>query len=257
MAIPPETHFLHQILADGSPVTAPDQLVEAICSAFTWSDFGLDREVLGSALGRLRPFTLAAGLRCFYRLYCERLGKPRWGDKTPTYITIVAAIAAALPEAHIIHIIRDGRAVAASRMPMNFGPGPTIAAQANDWLSKIRGAREQARQCNHYLEIHYEQLVREPQRVLETVCAFIDLAYDPVMLDYHTTADRRLAEFSDWRGPDGALLSAGQERIAIHHKTREPPDRSRIDGWREVLSAADCTAFAAIAGDLLRELGYE
>ncbi len=256
MAIPPETHFMHQLLADDKPITAAEQLVETICSAFSWSDFGLAREALDEAVGRLRPFTLAGGLRCFYRLYSSRLGKHRWGDKTPTYVDILAAIATALPEAHIIHIIRDGRAVAASRMPMSFGPGPTIEAQANDWLTRIRSARAQAKQCRHYLEIHYEQLVCEPQRVLETVCSFIDLSFDPVMLDYHTTASQRLAEFTDWRGPDGVLLSAGQERISIHQKTREPPDQSRIESWREVLTAADCATFATIAGDLLSELGY-
>jgi len=45
----------------------------------------------------------------FYQLYASRFAKPRWGDKTPSYCHHMQNIEEVLPEAHFIHIIRDGR----------------------------------------------------------------------------------------------------------------------------------------------------
>ena len=47
---------------------------------------------------------------------------------------------------------------------------------------------------NHYTEVHFEDLVADTEGVLRRVCEFIDLEFDPVMLDYHERAEGRLAE---------------------------------------------------------------
>ena len=44
----------------------------------------------------------------------EQQGKPRWGEKTPTYVQKMKLIQRALPEARFVHVIRDGRDVALS-----------------------------------------------------------------------------------------------------------------------------------------------
>jgi Sulfotransferase family len=257
LAIPPETHFLHQVLplaGEGEPLR--QKLFETVTGCFTWDDFGLDRQAWRRELAAVEPFDVAAGVRSFYRAYAGRHGKERWGDKTPTYLTLIADLARRLPEAHVVHLIRDGRAVAASRRPMSFGPGPSIEAQARDWRQKVTGAREQAAGCRHYLEVRYEDLVREPETTVRTVCRFLDLPFAAAMLDFHRRAGERLAEFRDWRGPDGQVLSRGRERIAIHANLSRPPDPSRVDAWRRRLSAAERSAFEGLAGDLLKELGY-
>jgi len=258
LAIPPETHFLPSVLSLGElGEVRRERFAEVLTSFFTWNDFGIDERTFRSELASLQSFDLAAGLRCFYRLYASRHGKSRWGDKTPPYVKNIASIAGCLPETHVIHLIRDGRAVAASRRHLGFGPGAEIQAQAEDWSGSILAARAQARSCPQYREVRYEQLVWQPEATIKTVCDFVGLPFEREVLNYHHGARYRLAEFSDWRTPDGEIVSRGSDRIAIHQTVLRPPDPTRIDNWRHDLDSEEIAVFESIAGDLLRDLGYD
>ena len=92
----------------------------------TWPDFGMTAEDLRDELTRIRPLNVADGFRAFYRLYAERSGKSRWGDKTPDYVLHISDIAETLPEAHFIHIIRDRRDVGPVVAPVLVCAGATI-----------------------------------------------------------------------------------------------------------------------------------
>jgi hypothetical protein len=254
IAILPETHFIPLVLHENP--RQRDYFQHLLTSHFTWPDFGLRTDAFEQALSKLEPFTLAEGIRTFYRLYAHHHGKTRWGDKTPPYVEHIAAIAQLLPEAHFIHLIRDGRAVAASRQSLNFGPGPDIVAQARDWAAKIRSARSQAQSCFHYLEIRYENLISNPETVLKAICNDLELDYHPALLNYPVIAQSRLNEFQDWRLPSGEILSEGAYRRAIHQRTLMPLDADRIDHWRTTLTPEEIAAFEEEAGDLLVELGY-
>lgn len=258
LAIPAETHFIPAALRESQTATSleRDEFVQRITASFTWPDFGLSGDEFRSAVAALEAFTPADGLRTFYRLCAARQNKPRWGDKTPTYTEHITTISNHLPEAYFIHVIRDGRAVAASRRHLSFGPGPDIVSQARDWGSKIRSARAQGRSCPNYTEIRYEELVRDPQTVLRNVCFRIGLPYAPAMVDYQVAAETRLAEFRDWRLASGEVLSAGDERRAIHQRTLLPLDSDRVEHWRQGLEAGEVAAFEAEEGELLAELGY-
>ena len=70
-----------------------------------------------------RTGDLSSGLRAFYRGYAAARGKTRYGDKTPMHATDIDVLSRVLPEARFIHIIRDGRDVAASLRGLPFAPG--------------------------------------------------------------------------------------------------------------------------------------
>jgi hypothetical protein len=55
---------------------------------------------------------------------------------------------------------------------------------------------------------------------------------------------------------DGRPLS-GPERLAIHARTAGPPDPARVGRWRREMDPAERRRFETVAGDLLRDLGYE
>lgn len=258
LSILPETHFVPALVRRfplQDPVSAKDFLT-FVTSQFTWPDFGLPVDVLEQALHDSGARTPADHLRAFYETYARQHGKPGWGDKTPPYVGHLASIAQLFPDARIIHLIRDGRAVAASRRHLDFGPGSDVADQAADWVGKIRAARTQAARCAHYLEVRYEDLVSAPEATLITICEYLQIDYVPDMLEYPSSASRHLERFRDWRSPSGDLLSAADYRRSIHQRTLEPIDTARISDWRNALTAAEIERFESVAGGLLAELGY-
>jgi hypothetical protein len=256
LTIPPETHFVPDVIeACEARGTSPEQLLEVMTSHREWGDFNLDA---GEVLERLQAadeLTAGEALRAFYGLYAERVGKPRWGEKTPGYATSMVQIQGALPEAHFVHLIRDGRDVALSAM--DRAKKPITAGQvAKRWKRRITKARRQSRKVN-YQEARYEDLVLDTEPTLRRICEFIDLPWDPTMLDYHQRASERLEEMARELPALGNRPQLEQDhRLKIHALTTEPPKRERVERWREQMSEEDRVAFEQIAGDLLDELGY-
>jgi hypothetical protein len=222
-----------------------------------WGDFGFAEDELRERFRAVQPLDGPAAIRAFFAAYAERHGKPRWGDKTPIYVESMPAIAGALPEARFIHLIRDGRDVALSRSTWSEGEAPDPSKAARRWRRRLRQARRDARKLGHYLELRYEDLVLETEATLRQVCDFVELEFDPAMLAYHERAEERLSELGDLPASGEKGHRAGEDRLAIHELTKEPPKRERVARWRTEMSAEDRAAYEAEAGDLLAELGYE
>ena len=289
LTIPPETHFVPRLAQrfgwgtdgrkpaaanffasffsyEGIPyvlytrrpdIADPVELFLNTLKAFyIWRDFHLDEDVLRSHLRLLEPFDLSEGVRIFYKLYAERFGKTRWGDKTPEYSVWMGLVHGLLPEARFIHMIRDGRDIWVARRNLWFTP-QTIEEAAKRWVLTIENARRQARRIPHYCEIRYEALVLNPGRTLRTICDFIDLPWDPSMLEYHQRAAERLEELSgDFPLLDGRRLSKA-ERVAPWVDTTREPDPSLIGLWKKEMRPLEIRAYEATAGDMLKTLGYE
>lgn len=257
LAIPPETGFVSAIAAGAVDVSTSEKLVEAIASWPNWADFHMSAEALRLELKGVEPFAIADGLRAFYRVYARRFGKPRWGEKTPDYGLHSRAIAALLPETRFIHLIRDGRDVAISLREMWFAPGRDMTTLARDWVHRIEITRRSAAELGpRYLEVRFEQLIVNTPAVLRRVADFCELDFDPRMLSHHLAAPSRLAEHEAGFAADGSLLVSKARRLAQQEWSVRPPDASRIGRFREVLSTDEQAEFEAVAGPLLRELGY-
>ena len=242
--------------AGAAEIHGPRDLVAAITAHEAWHDLRLQERELLELVERVQPWSVADSLRAIYRALAEREGKPRWGDKTPGHLLCMPALAELLPEAHFIHIIRDGRGVAASVRDLPFAPGDhSIEAIADDWRDQIIAGRLAAATLPHYRELRYERLVNEPEPVLRELCEFLRLPFDASMLRAHEFAARRLDQLPDERPLlDGIATKA--ERLARHANVLRPPDPSLATRWRTLLSQSEVARFEARAGELLRELGY-
>lgn len=256
LAIPPETYF-GATLRDlpGSP--GPTELLEALSKLPHWGDLGVGREELAALFAEVPEWTPAEGLRAYFSLYAAHRGKKRWGDKTPAHCLHMDLIAELLPEARFVHIIRDGRDVAASLRGLPFAPGDGGPEDiAKTWRRHICHARDRAGAVPHYHEVRYERLVTHPEPVLREVCAFLELPFDPIMLRAHEFAGERLEELTAVRMANGTVRQP-EARRRLHSHTRQPPDPSRLGRWSEALSEEEVARFEAVAGDLLAELGYQ
>lgn len=257
MAIPPETHFIPKAIRECSTARDPRRAyIEAVTSSITWDDHPMEEEELRRQVDSIEPFDISNALRAFYGCYASRFGKRRWGDKTPLYVRSMDLINGILPEAHFIHLIRDGRDVALSVKDLWFGPD-SIEEAAKQWVSWIEGARSQAQGLPYYLELRYEDLVSDPETVLGRVCEFLDLPWDSSMMNYHEGSGKRMEEvYRDVPARKNRRAVQAEERVRIHCLTREPPQRHRVGRWRKEMDEADKERFENVAGYLLRDLGY-
>jgi hypothetical protein len=261
LAIPPETGFLSAARRlRGSGDGLRERFFRTVTAfppqAPAWADFGIAADDFRAALERIEPFTASAGFRAFYRLYAARHGKPRWGDKTPIYCLEIDLIRRVLPEARFVHIIRDGRDVALSLREQWFTPGRDMATLAKYWARCVGRARRAGEGRADYLEVRFEELVRDPAPVLAGVCRFLELDWDPALLEHHTRARARLGEHTGRSAPDGTPLITREQRLRQQENSARAPDPERIGGWRAAMLPAERAEFERIAGKLLRELGY-
>lgn len=257
LTIPPETHFVPGLIkAAREPDATPEDALEAMKSAREWGDFGFsDEEMLGRlrALAAIEP---GPAVRTFYDAYTEQRGKPRWGEKTPTYVQKMKLIQRALPEARFVHVIRDGRDVALSVLDRTVRD-LTAADVARRWQKKITKAREDSPKLRHYTEVRYEDLILDTEPVLRGVTEFIELPWDDAMLAYHERSGERLREMARALPGDGRAQELSVERrMATHEMTTRPPSAERVARWRTQMSAEQRAEFEAVAGELLTELGY-
>lgn len=187
--------------------------------------------------------TYAGVLDGIYSFYAKQQGARRWGDKTPGYVDTMREIREIFPNVRFIHIIRDGRDVGASLLPMSFGPNSAYIG-ALKWRKCVRHGLNFAQQYPDQTHtIRYEDLIDEPEKHLREICAFLGEDYDPAMMNYYKDGMSRMR-----------LRPAAEN---MHTNISQPPNRSRAGRWKKDLSASQVRIFEAIAGDLLEELGYE
>ncbi|MEK6325965.1 MAG: sulfotransferase [Actinomycetota bacterium] len=267
LAIPPETHFVprvvnvcERLVAEGAPtVEIRAQALEAMTTHPRWDDFGLSTQEVRELMERHDPLTPGDAIRSFYEAYAAGEGKPRWGDKSPPYTWKALRIQRALPEAHFVHIIRDGRDVALSLSEVSWGPGDVTLA-AEKWVTELGRARKRAKGLARgtYMELRFEDLVADPEPVLRRIAGFVDLPWDGAMLDYHRQAEKRMSrEMARTLKPLGGGTITAEERARQHELVSRPPSPSRTGRWRTEMSDEDRAAFESVAGKMLATLGYE
>jgi hypothetical protein len=260
LAIPPETAFVGLVASlYGDPDAVRERFMEIVTTdritVSNWTDFGLDREALRKRLDAIDRFSVAEGLRAFYALYAEGEHKPRSGDKTPGYVFLMPQIAALLPEAHFIHVIRDPGDTALSWRKTWFSPGQDFRALGEGWRKHVEAGRRASDLLPRYIEVRFENLVRQPEHELKRLCDYIALPWDPVMLEYQTRGAARLQRLQGRQHTRGPMI-AREERTLIHTNLTRTPDANRLDVWRREMTADERRELEAAAGPLVRELGY-
>src|ERR1700694_5600848 len=260
LAVPPETTFLGTVawLQGTSEVVRRsffDVVTADRIAISNWSDCGLDKNQCWRRLQAIEPFTVSAGLRAFYAMYAEGERKPRYGEKTPGYVFLMPQIAALLPEAHFIHVIRDPGDTALSWRKTWFAPSQDFRVLGEEWKKHVEAGRRASSLVQCYLEVRFEELVLHPERELKRVSAYVSLAWDPVMLEYRERGAARLERLQGRLHARGPMI-AREERTRIHANLTRALDTDRLQVWRREMTAAERSVLEDAAGPLVRELGY-
>lgn len=126
------------------------------------------------------------------RLYLDsvawRLGPRRWfTDKLPSNFLNIGFIAHALPQARILHMVRDPVETCFSNLRELFSEAnpysydPLELADYHRWHDRLM-ARWMERFPGRILQVEYARLVREPETEMRRVAAFCGLDFRPGML---------------------------------------------------------------------------
>jgi hypothetical protein len=129
--------------------------------------------------------SLAALLDTEYRYHAGLNDKTpeRWVDKSPGNVFHAEAISEVFPRGKFIHLLRDGVDVVASWI--KYAPyTDDLEGAANKWTWSVRLARKfMEAYPEKVIEVRYEDLVREPEKTMCTVCDFLDHPFAPDALN--------------------------------------------------------------------------
>lgn len=182
-----------------------------------------------------------AFLRFFMEEMCRQQGVERWAETTPEHLLYLRRIKETIPNALIVHVIRDGRDVALSweklsqirRLPGDRKRAAMAAAIYWEWCV-TRGRKEGRTLGADYMEVYYEDLVRKPAEVLKKVAPFIEHE-----LDYEK------------------ITKAAIGSVTAPNTAYKGEERSPIGRWKTDFTAEELETCEALIGGTLRELGYE
>ena len=145
-----------------------------------------------------------------------------------------------VPNAKVIHIVRDGRDVALSIMEARFGP-KTVYSAAQRWIMYLKAIEK----INHslpkhkYYEISYEQLLQNPEKTLRGACSFLGEIYPSNMLEFYK---------------DGSKYGSYTHE---HANLQSSLIRNNANKWHKKMSHSDVDIFQVVAWKYLTEYGYK
>ena len=184
-------------------------------------------------------------LRIQMEMMAEKQGVVRWAESTPKHLLSLPMIKKEIPNALVIQIIRDGRDATASLVRSNrYRPLPwdkkrDYLACAMFWRLLVGKGREYGKAMGpDYLEVHYEDMVRDPRGTLAQVGKFIDqeLDYDKI---------QRVG------------LGSVQSPNSSFKKDSKEAGASTTGRWKRVFTPEQARNVEWCIGDLLVETGYQ
>lgn len=243
IAAPPEVHFWFRIadLADHWGDLRDDDRARAVVRELLdlplgmLDEAGFDEDRVFEAFLRTDR-SYAALLGTLMADFAERHGKQRWSEKTPHQRPV--RIWSLLPDAQVLHIVRDPRDVAVSEAAAVRSVPAWLAAErcSRFTANAIRDA--ESRPAGSYLRLRYEDLARDPEQVMRTALDFLGETYPPELV----TATRH------------ATPAISGERTPWQHEAAQPVRAPRA-GWSS-LSPRRRALVAAKTADIVDRLGY-
>jgi hypothetical protein len=182
----------------------------------------------------------------FLRIVMEAMalhqGVTRWAECTPDHILYLRRIKQTIPDALVIHIIRDGRDAALSMekqgwpktLPWDHRARRMAGGLYWEWMTR-KGHEDGVQLGSDYVEVRYEDLVSKPRQVLEHLSSFVgqELDFDEIQKVAIGSVSRPNTSFQEERG----FVPVGR--------------------WKKFYSSEQTAAFEELVGGSLEGFGYE
>jgi hypothetical protein len=183
-------------------------------------------------------------LRIVMDAIARKQGVDRWAETTPLHLLFLPLIKKLIPDAVVIHIIRDGRDVTASLhrigwiRPLPWDRARAFLVPAIYWRWVVsKGRRDGQALGPDYMEVHYEDLVQNPRQTLARIGQFIhhDLDYDRI----------QQVALGSVHNPNSSFRGDGKETEA-----------NTIGRWKKMFTAPQVRDVESSLGTLLVDTGY-
>jgi hypothetical protein len=169
-------------------------------------------------------------------------------DKNPIYSLFMEDILQIFPKAKFIHIIRDYRDNIVSRRK-SFGQND-LALLANDWMGFHKAIDAFETKYPHLVHnLKYEDLARDPEKNLRSICDFLGVPFEAAMLRFHEATNKSFKENKDKISKD--------VNDQIHSNLLNPVNTTAVAKWKKELKASEIEMIDSIAGKYARSKGYE
>jgi hypothetical protein len=246
VAITPETHFMRLFwkyrdeYGNLKEDTHYQRLLADLVARPEFAEMGLSTPAFLEAAWQIER-RYAALFQLLLQQFAHQRNVAVVGEKTPSHVHYLADMQNFFPSARFVHIVRDPRAVVNSLQSVPWLKG-SPSRIARFWRNHVRAARSCPKPVKARLfTLYYEQLVREPQRVLQALCDFLQLPFNPAMLTYYQRSEN----------------SVNVTREPWKVKAIQPLDQLSIERWRNDLSAAQVAEIEASAYFEMRYRGYQ
>lgn len=173
----------------------------------------------------------------------RKQGMQRWAENSPEGILRLPMIKQQIPEALVIHMIRDGRDVAVSLnrtryvrpFPWQDRIGLTGAGIYWEWI--VQKGRSYGRQLgSNYMEVHFEDVVSAPRETLKKIANFIDHE-----LDYDRIVEVGYGSVSK---PNTSFRKESQEKF------------NPVGRWKTGFTPQQLLRFESVVGKTMKDVGY-
>ncbi|WPD21264.1 MAG: sulfotransferase [Candidatus Electrothrix scaldis] len=263
VAVMKELHYFGDLFKFGKNqgVINDSELIKITAKIFAryrrglWNDFVQNTDIESAGTLLVNAHKTIEGTELFHRFIeyvADETGSYLVAEQTPRNIYYAADILDAYPNARIVHIIRDPRAVIASqkkrwtrRKTLNAKNIP-IREMIREKISYhpytmillwkkafVKGQDIQG--SDRYLRIKFEELVEYPIQVVRQLCDFLEIPFDKKMLAIQQV--------------DSSLRVADNTSVGIQ--------KSAVDAWKKVLSSGETFLIEKELSLEIKQLGYK
>ena len=209
------------------------------------------KNVVSAVIAELQTkgqLTAKVVIDCLFAAFLRQTGKSIWGDKTPTHFYYVGDILSLYPQARVVFVTRDPRAVFAS---MKRYAKKTKGTRNQFWwmtenpekasMLWLDAYESWAKWKDKIFLVKYEELVQGPELTLRKLTDdYLKISYDSDMLKYYEKAEDKIGNIPEWHKPTTHKVNPGE-----------------VDRWRLELTSKEIAQVECILHGQMKQFGYE
>lgn len=239
IAIAPETHFLTMYQGNSK---SPESCLQEYLSSERFRYFGIKQENVYLRLKKEACLSYKKVFDALIKEYALYVNKPIFGEKTPGHYEHLTTFFQWYPEARVLWIIRDPRAVAASYQHVPWHKGG-VTGPAIRWRSSIKELQKWKKDGRVFV-LKYEDLIMSPQLSIDAICDFLNVDSIPKTRLETNRDDPSLNHHKGW---EHEHLKSSAKSISTRPLTK----------WKAELTSKQIAIIESLTSRGMEEMNYK